>query len=86
MVNSLPPAPRKVSFPRMAISSRVSRQSETKAGHMTRSFFTPSFASLGSSKSVYGLAKGHGRGAIGTRSRYFVTPALFTKARVVLKH
>lgn len=37
----MPPASKKVSFPAMAISSRVSRQSATKAGQMTRRFLTP---------------------------------------------
>ena len=46
-VNSPPPAARKVSRPRMPISSSVSRQSDTKDGQMTRSFLMPALAKSG---------------------------------------
>ena len=44
-VKFLPPALIKLSFISSLISSRVSMQSEEKAGAITAIFFTPSFAS-----------------------------------------
>ena len=46
------------SFPLMAISSNVSKQSATKAGVKTANFFLPSLAKRSNSKSVYGLSQG----------------------------
>ena len=56
IVNDLPPACKKVSFPCSAISSRVSRQSLTKAGQATNKFLTPSFGSSVSRTAVYGVS------------------------------
>ena len=53
-----PPACKKASRPRRPISSKVSRQSETKAGQITSKLFTPWRASRTSSKSVYGFNHG----------------------------
>ncbi len=49
---SSPPAARNAVRPSSPISSRVSMQSATNAGHITSSFFTPSRASLSRVASV----------------------------------
>ncbi|EPX61666.1 hypothetical protein D187_010285 [Cystobacter fuscus DSM 2262] len=57
-VSDSPPLARKRSFSRTPTSSTVSRQSATKAGHITASRLMPRAASSGSTRSVYGLTQG----------------------------
>src|SRR3979411_1230446 len=52
IVNDSPPAVKKLSFPRIAISSNVSRQSLTNAGHIISNFLIPSFGISSKRKSV----------------------------------
>src|SRR5665213_810608 len=50
-----PPAFMNISFPRIAISSKVSRQSLTNAGQITSKFLIPSFGISANLKSVNGV-------------------------------
>ena len=59
-VRSFPPAFMNVSFPRVPISSSVSKLSATKLGHATTNRFTPLLARSPRISSVEGLSHGIG--------------------------
>jgi len=83
--NDSPPASRNISLPSMAISSSVSRQSETKAGIMTRSRLVPFFARSGRTWSVNGSIQGSRPRRDWKEIEYWSSeiPARLTKAVVV---